>query len=447
MATGFASKMTVVFFEIVIILLLVLLNGFFAMSELAVVSSRIGRLKQMANEGSRGARAAIMLADDPGRFLPTVQIGITLIGVLAGAFSGATLAQEIERWLIDVPVLGQFASGLAIAIVVIGITYLSLIFGELVPKRIALTDAERVAALVARALALLSRLTAPVVWFLRHSSDAVLRMLGLPTTRQVTITDEEVRALVTEGAAAGVFEPAERDMIDGVMRLADRPVRSIMTPRVDVVWLDLADSEEEIRKTIIESMRSRFPVGRGEIDAVEGVVHAKDLLDRALAGQPFDLAACARQPLFVHEGTPVLKLLELFRSSTLHIALVVDEYGSFEGIVTTADILAAIAGEFQEAEGEAESAAVRRDDGSWLIDGAIDIDQLERYLDRRDLKSNDDYHTLAGFILWELGHLPKVGERLDWKDLRFEVVDMDGRRIDRVLISQIPEDRPENERG
>ena len=444
MGTGFASKMTAVFFEIVIILLLILLNGFFAMSELAVVSSRMGRLKQLANEGSRGARAAITLADDPGRFLPTVQIGITMIGVLAGAFSGATLAQEIERWLIDIPVLARFAGGLAIAIVVIGITYLSLIFGELVPKRIALTDAERIAALVAGALALLSRLTAPAVWFLRHSSDAVLRMVGLPTTRQVTITDEEVRALVTEGAAAGVFEPAERDMIDGVMRLADRPARSIMTPRVDVIWLDLADSEEEILKSIIESGRSRFPVSRGEIDAVEGVVHAKDLLDRALAGRPFDPAACVRQPLFVHEGTPVLKLLELFRSSAMHIALVVDEYGGFEGIVTPADILAAIAGQFQEDEGEAEQAAVRRDDGSWLIDGGVDIDQLERYLDRRDLKSNDDYHTLAGFILWELGHLPRVGERLDWKDLRFEVVDLDGRRIDRVLISQIPEDRPAN---
>jgi magnesium and cobalt exporter, CNNM family len=436
--------MTVVFFEIVIILLLVLLNGFFAMSELAVVSSRKGRLKQMANEGRRGARAAITLADDPGRFLPTVQIGITLIGVLAGAFSGATLAQEIGRWLIDIPVLGQFAKGLGIAIVVIGITYLSLIFGELVPKRIALTDAERVATLVSRVLALLSRLAAPAVWFLRHSSDAVLRMLRLPTTRQVTITDEEVRALVSEGAAAGVFEPAERDMIEGVMRLADRPVRSIMTPRVDVVWLDLSDSEEDIRKSIIESVRSRFPVGRGEIDAVEGVVHAKDLLDRMMAGQPFDLTACIRQPLFVHEGTPVLKLLELFRSSTIHMALVVDEYGSFEGIVTPADILAAIAGEFLEDEGGAGSAAVRRDDGSWLIDGGTDIDQLERYLDRRDLKSNDDYHTLAGFVLWELGHLPKVGERFDWKNLRFEVVDMDGRRIDRVLISQLPEDRPEN---
>jgi putative hemolysin len=233
-------------------------------------------------------------------------------------------------------------------------------------------------------------------------------------------------------------------MIDGVMRLADRPVRSIMTPRVDVVWLDLSDSEEDIRKSIAESARSRFPVSRGEIDAVEGVVDSKDLLDRMMAGQSFDLAACIRQPLFVHESTPVLKLLELFRGSAMHMALVVDEYGSFEGIVTTSDILAAIAGEFPEEEGEAEPAAVRRDDGSWLIDGSIDIDQLERHLDRRDLKSNDDYHTLAGFVLWEVGHLPKIGERFDWKNLRFEVVDMDGRRIDRVLISPIPEDRPAN---
>lgn len=424
-------------FEILIILLLVLLNGFFAMSELAVVSSRKGRLKKLADDGSRGARVAMTLVDDPGRFLPTVQVGITLIGVLAGAFSGATLARTIASWLVDVPWLGQFADGLAIASVVVGITYLSLIFGELVPKRIALTDAERVAALVSQPLALLSRLGAPAVWLLRFSSDVVLRILGLPTARQVTITDEEVRTLVSEGAAAGVFEIAERDMIDGVMRLADRPVRAIMTPRVDVVWLDLLDTQEEIRSTIVESGRSRFPVSRGSIDAIEGIVQAKDLLDRMLGGQSLDLSACLRQPLYVHEGTAVLKLLDLFRSSTVHMALVVDEYGSFEGIVTPTDILTAIAGEFPEDKGEAEAAIVRRDDGSWLIDGGVDIDQLERLFDRRDLKSDDDYHTLAGFILWELGHLPQVGTRLDWKNLRFEVVDMDGRRIDRVLVSRI----------
>jgi putative hemolysin len=249
-----------------------------------------------------------------------------------------------------------------------------------------------------------------------------------------------VRTLVTEGAAAGVFEVAERDMIDGVMRLADRSVRSIITPRVDVVWLDLSHSQEDIRRTIVESGRSRFPVSRDGVDAIEGIVHAKDLLDRILSGQPFELAACMRKPLFVHEGTSVLKLLDLFRSSVVHMALVVDEYGSFEGIVTTTDILAAIAGEFPEDEGDAASTVVRRDDGSWLIDGGIDIDQLERLLNRRDLKSNEDYHTLAGFLLWEFGHLPEVGERFDWKNLRFEVVDMDGRRIDRVLISRLTDD-------
>ena len=427
-------------FEVVIIFLLVLLNGFFAMSELAVVSSRKARLKQMQAEGRRGARTAVTLADDPGRFLPTVQIGITLIGVLAGAFSGATLARHIASLLVDVPVLGPFSDGLGIASVVVGITYLSLIFGELVPKRIALSDAERVATLVSRPLALLSQLCAPAVWLLRFSSDTVLRILRLPTTRQVTITDEEVRTLVSEGAAAGVFEVAESEMIEGVMRLADRPVRSIMTPRVDVVWLALSQSQEEIRRIIVESGRSRFPVSRGGIDAIEGIVHAKDLLDRMLAGQPFDLAACLRQPLFVHEGTSVLKLLDLFRTSSVHMALIVDEYGSFQGIVTSTDILASIAGEFPEDEGEVDDTVVRRDDGSFLIDGGIDIDQLERLLNRRDLISHDEYHTLAGFLLWELGHLPVIGERLDWKNLRFEIVDMDGRRIDRVLISRISDD-------
>jgi putative hemolysin len=432
--------MATVLIEVIVILLLMLLNGFFAMSELAVISSRKGRLKHMATKGSRGAEAALRLIDDPGRFLPTVQIGITLIGVLAGTFSGARLAGKIESSLRDVPVLGEIAGSLSIAVVVLAVTYLSLIFGELVPKRVALVDAERVAAAVAHTLALLSRLAGPAVWVLRLSSDGILRLFGLPTKREVTITDDEVRTLIAEGTAAGVFEKAERDMIDGVMRLADRPVRSIMTPRVDVVWLDLEDSESEIRKSIVESGRSRFPVSRGEIDAVEGVVHAKDLLDRMMTGKPFELTACLRQPLFVHEGTPVLKLVEMFRTSAVHMAVVVDEYGSFEGIITPTDILAAVAGEFPETAEEAESTAVRREDGSWLIDGSVGIDKLERLLDRRDLVGNDDYHTLAGFVLWQLGHLPEVGERFEWKNLRFEVVDMDGRRIDRVLISQLPKE-------
>lgn len=429
----------IVVIDLIVILLLVLLNGFFAMSEMALVSSRRGRLKQLVDDGRPGARAALALADDPGRFLSAVQIGITLIGILAGAFSGATLAHKLAAWLAMYPLLVPFAETIAIFLVVLGITYLSLILGELVPKRIALADAEAVASRVARPMTLLSRLAWPAIWFLRISSEGLLRILGLSSQRQSTVTEEEVKAMVAEGADAGVFEASERDMIDGVLRLADRPVSAIMTPRIDVVWLDPADSREEIRTSIAGSGHSRFPVARGSVDAMEGIVHAKDLLDRLMAGEPLDLAACIRQPLFVHEGTPVLKMLEMFRGSRVHMALIVDEYGSFEGIVTPTDILAAIAGAFPEDESEAEPAAVQRDDGSWLIDGRTDIAQVERILDRRGLDADGDYHTLAGFILWRLGHVPRMGEQLEWRDLRFEVVDMDGRRIDRVLVTPLRE--------
>jgi putative hemolysin len=427
--------MLIVFIDLLVILLLVLLNGFFAMSEMALVSSRRARLKQMAEEGRRGARSALALAEDPGRFLSAVQIGITLIGILAGAFSGATLAQKLSAWLATFPPVAAFSDTIAIFIVVLGITYLSLILGELVPKRIALADAEAVASRVARPMNLLSKLASPAVWLLRLSSEAVLRLLGMPAHRASTVTEEEVKAMVAEGADAGVFQASERDMIDGVLRLADRPVSAIMTPRIDVVWLDAEASADEIRERIADSGHSRFPVGRGDVDAMDGVVHAKDLLDQLMAGEPLDLAASACQPLFVHEGTPVLKMLELFRGSRVHMALIVDEYGSFEGIITPTDILSAIAGEFPEDEEEAEPAAVRRDDGSWLIDGRTDIAQVERILERRGLDSEGDFHTLAGFILWRLGHVPRIGESFDWRDLRFEVMDMDGRRIDRVLVA------------
>jgi putative hemolysin len=426
--------------DLIIILLLVLLNGFFAMSEMALVSSRRARLKQFAEEGRRGARSALALAEDPGRFLSAVQIGITLIGILAGAFSGATLAHKLAAWLALFAPLAPFADTIAFFLVVFAITYLSLILGELVPKRMALADAEAVAARVARPMTLLSKLAAPAIWLLRVSSEAVLRAFGLPAQPTSTVTEEEVKAMVAEGADAGVFEATERDMIDGVLRLADRPVSAVMTPRIDVVWLDLLESQEETRSNIAESGHSRFPVARGDVDAVEGIVHAKDLLDRLWTGGPLDLADCIREPLFVHEGTSVLKMLEMFRGTRVHMALIVDEYGSFEGIVTPTDILAAIAGEFPEHEAEVEPAAVRRDDGSWLIDGRTDIAQVERLIQRRGLGTDGDYHTLAGFVLWQLGHVPQIGEHLTWRDLRFEVVDMDGRRIDRILISPVGEE-------
>lgn len=427
----------IVALDLIVILLLVLLNGFFAMSEMALVSSRRARLKQFAENGRPGARLALVLAEDPARFLSAVQIGITLIGILAGAFSGATLAHKLAPWLAGFAPLAPFAEPIAIFLVVLGITYLSLILGELVPKRIALADAESVASRVARPMNALSKLAFPAVWLLRVSSEAVLRMLGLPAHRQSTVTEEEVKAMVAEGADAGVFEASERDMIDGVLRLADRPVSAIMTPRIDVIWLDPSADAQESRLRINGSGHSRFPVSRAGVDAMEGVVHAKDLLDRLMAGEPFDLTACLCEPLFVHEGTPVLKMLELFRGTRVHMAIVVDEYGSFEGIVTPTDILTAIAGAFPEDADEAEPGIVQRDDGSWLIDGRTDIDQVERILGRRGLDTDGDYHTLAGFVLWRFGHVPRIGEHMEWRDLRFEVVDMDGRRIDRVLITSL----------
>lgn len=430
--------MRLIMIELAIIFLLVLLNGFFAMSELAIVSSRRPRLQQMAQEGHPGAARALKLVDDPGNFLSAVQVGITLIGILAGAYGGATLAGQLDDVL--VPLVGPWAEALAIGIVVVSVTYVSLIIGELVPKRIALNNAERIAAAVARPMQLLAGLTLPVVWFLRISTEAVLRLTGMPIRRRVTVTAEEVKSLVAEGTEAGVFHAAERDMIDGVMRLADKPVRAIMTPRLDIVWLDPADSPPHILAKIEAGGHSRFPVSASGIDGIEGVVHTRDMLGQLLAGQPLDLARAMRTPLSVHEGTPILRLIELFRGSPIHMAFVVDEYGTIEGIVTANDVLAAIAGEFGDDDGDEEAARlVRRDDGSWLMDGMVAIEEAERALERHGMRGEDeDFHTLAGFVLWQLGHVPRIGEHFRWRDLRFEVVDMDGRRIDRVMISAIP---------
>lgn len=422
--------------EVLVIILLILLNGYFAMSEMAVVSSRRARLQQLAEEKrSKGARAALALADDPGNFLSTVQVGITLVGIVAGAYGGSTLAERLGRVLdAEVAWIAPYGQQVAFALVVAAITYLSLIVGELVPKRMALVNAERIAANVAGPMSTLSRIAAPLVWLLGVSTEGLMKLLRLPTAREQTVTEEEVKSLIKEGTQSGVFEPAERLMIEGVFRLSDRTARSIMTPRPDLIWLDPEDPPESIAREIQESGYSRFLVCRGDVDEVQGIVSTKALLDQALQGKPFNLRAVMVEPLIVHDGTPVLRLLELFKQATVHMAVVVDEYGSVEGIATVTDILEAIAGEMPEQGQEADGGAIQREDGSWLVDGMTPIEEVEALVGVRGLKGEGDFHTIAGFMLDQLGHVPTAAEHFHWGGMRFEVVDMDGRRIDKVLI-------------
>lgn len=421
--------------ELLIVAGLVLLNGFFAMSEMALVSSRRGRLQQMAEAGSGSAAAALRLIDDPTRFLSTVQIGITLVGVFAGAYSGATLAQPLSQVLADTPLPASYAYPVALTLVVMGITYLSLIIGELVPKRLALAHAESIAAFVARPMGILAKGAAPLVWLLRVSTESVLRLLGMHDAKGSPITAEEIRSFVAEGREAGAIDQAEREMIDSVLGLGELQVRGVMTPRYEVVWLNTEDDAATIRAKLEESGHSRFPVAKGALDDFEGVVQAKDMLGHLLKGEALALKSVMLQPLVVHERTSVLKVLEMFRNNPVHMAVVVDEYGGFEGLVTPTDILIAIAGDLPEHGGAEEDDAVRRADGSWLLDGAMNIQDAERVLGRGVIPASESYQTIAGFILWELGHLPEVGETLTCNGWNFEVVDMDGRRIDRLLVS------------
>ncbi len=425
--------------ELLVILLLILLNAFFAMSEMALVSARRARLQQMAEgKGGKGARAALTLSEDPSRFLSTVQVGISVTGIVAGAYGGATLADRLGLVLNEVSWIAPYGQPVAFTLVVAAITYFSLIIGELVPKRMALVDAERIACLVAGPMSTVSRVSAPVVWLLGLSSDAVLKLLRLPTVREQTVTEEEVKTLIKEGTQTGVFDPAERQMIEGVLHLADRSVRSIMTPRPDVIWLDVNDPIDMVSREIRDSGYSRFPVCSGDVDEVQGIVSTKALLDQSLNGKPFDLRAALAKPLVVHDGTPVLRLLELFKQASVHMAVVVDEYGSVEGIVTMTDILEAIAGELPELGQDSEAAAVQREDGSWLVDGMSPIEEVEALVGVKNMKGDGDFHTLAGFLLNHFGHVPTAAEHFHWRGIRFEVVDMDGRRIDKVLIQRDP---------
>lgn len=424
-----------ILWQLLVIALLLLLNGFFAMSELAIVSARRVRLKQMAKAGSRGAAAALRLMDDPVKFLSTVQVGITMVGIVAGAYSGATLADPLAHYLQNIPFIGDHARTVALGTVVVAVTYFSLVIGELVPKRIALNHAEAIAVAVAPFMRVLASAGAPIVWFLRASTQAVMALFRLKPAAESVVTEEEVKALIAEGASAGVFHPQEREMIEGVLRIGDRSVRSIMVPRQAVVWLDVGESPEEVFATIAESGHSRYPVARGDIEQVIGVAHTKDLLEQLHRRGTIDVAAVAVEPPFVVDRMPVLRLLERFKSSPVHMAMVVDEHGSFEGVVTPTDILTAIAGDLPQSEEEGEPQAVQRDDGSWLVDGLMPVDDVERTLGIRGMSEEGDFNTIAGFVLHQLGRLPVAGEYFDWRGWRFEVVDLDGRRIDKILAA------------
>lgn len=430
-----------VYVEILAVILLTLINGLLAMSELAIVSSRKSLLKQLASDGSRGAAAAVRLAEDPSRFLSTVQIGITLVGIIAGAFSGATLGQRLGSWLDTFPLFSHHGFAIGISVTVIAITYLSLVLGELVPKRIALSRPERIASLVAGPMKLLSVVAAPAVWLLHVSTESVLGVLGLSGKRESTVTEDEVKSLIAEGTQAGVFVPQVQEMIEGVLRLADRPVRVIMTPRSLVVWIEVNADEDSILNVIESNHFSRLLVCDGSVDHPLGTVHTKDLLPEAFRGSKGNLMDLMTPILFVPESTPVLRLLNMFKKEKVHIAVVVNEYGATEGLVTITDVLESIAGDFPELDEDFEPGIVQREDGSWLVDGMLPMDIIEKMT---GIESEEEVNTVAGFVLQNLGRIPQPGEGFDYDNVHFEVVDMDGRRIDKVLIRI---DRPAADSG
>jgi putative hemolysin len=424
--------------QITVVFLLILVNGFFAMAEMAVVSARKARLQHAAELGREGARVALELKRDPGRFLSTVQIGITVISVLASVLGGATLADTLAQHLEGLPgLVGQYAKSISFAVVVILIAYFSLILGELVPKRLALSRPEYIAARLSWLLQIMAWLTAPAERLLSASSNLVLRILPIRSGEPSPVTEEEITLMLREATAAGHFQAAETAMVQMVFRLGDRRVSAVMTPRTQVEWLDLTDSEEENRRKIHESAYSRFPVVEGGPQHVVGIAQVKDLHTAALAGRPFDLRAALSAPLFVPNTVTALRALEIFKKSGAPMALVVDEYGDFEGVVTLHDILQSLVGDIADPTDADSQAVVRRDDGSWLVDGMVTADEVKDLtgLPRLPGEDSDDFQTLGGFLMARINRVPKVGDRITVQGIRFEVVDMDGRRVDRVLIT------------
>src|SRR5215469_1478898 len=432
---------------IVVILLLIMVNGIFVMAEMAVVSSRKSRLQQMANEGSGSAERALDLATSPDRFLATIQIGITLIAILTGAVGERTLTDRLSGKLQQFPQLAGYSGSLAFVIVVIAITYISLVFGELLPKRLALHNPERIAAAMSGMMDFLSRLCAPIVLLVSGSTRLVIRFLGLKPTAEPPVTEEEIKVMMEQGTEAGVFEEAEHDIVKSIFKLGDRGVSALMKPRREVVWLDIDDPFVENQKKLASSLYSRFPVAQGSLDNVLGIVQTKDLLTRCLAGSKMDLKENLRPPLFVPEGLPALRLLEMFKKSRTHMALIVDEYGGVEGLVTLNDILEDLVGDVASVDMPKDRQVVERPDGSLLIDGKLQIDDLKEVLHISELPGQDSgsYQTLGGLVMLQVGRVPVTGDTFELQGHKFEVVDMDGKRVDKVLVSKTAEPATGNE--
>lgn len=419
---------------------LILLNAVFAMSEIAVVSSRKARLQRMVDEGRKGAEAALQLHDAPSTFLSTIQVGITSVGILAGAIGENALAAPIADWLSQFALIAPYARGLALALVVVVITYVSVVVGELVPKRLGLLRPEVIAVFVARPMNWLARLARPLVWLLSASSDVILRVLRINRSDEPPVTDEEIEVLMEQGAEAGVFHASEQEIVANVLRLDEQRVPAIMTPRKDIDYVDLEHAPDEQARKIADTPHHRIVVCRGGLDNVVGVLSVSDLLKPALEHRPLAIERAMRQPLYVPDTVSTTQLIEHFRKARQDFALIVDEYGELQGLVTLHDVLISIVGELPEEGAHHEPDAVRRDDGSWLFDGGIGIERFRDLLEIDELQAEEegDFHTLAGFVLHHLGHIPKVGEHFEAAGLRFEIVDMDRNRVDRVLVSRLP---------
>lgn len=432
-----------ILFELFLILFLLVINGVFSMTEIAFVSSRRAKLKQRADEGDRPAESVLAILESPTNFLSTIQIAISLIGVFAGAIGGAELAEPLAGQLARVPFLRPYSATLALVVVVLLTTYFSLVIGELIPKRLGLNNPEATATRMVGPINTISKITRPVVRLLSASTELGLRILGVRPSTEPPVSVEEIRVLMEQGTQVGVFEEAEQDIIESVFRLGNRFVDAIMTPRTELEWIDLEDPLEENIQLVLESNHTRFPVARESLDNVLGVVSAKDILTRHMQGQPVVIEDLMQPPLFIPESMSALKVLELIREARVHVGLVIDEYGGLTGMVTLYDILKSIVGDLPDLSDEPSPTAVHREDGSWLIDGLVSIDEVKELLGVNQLPEEDriGYQTLGGFIVSQLGSIPQAGQYFDWSGFRFEVVDMDERRVDKVLV--IPQVRSE----